>query len=60
MALTAEAGGLEQAVEGVPGEDLAVSLDTVLRGLVLAVSAEAALLWLRATDQEEAMHLLSA
>jgi DNA-binding CsgD family transcriptional regulator len=60
VALTAEAGGLEQAVESVPGEDLAVSLDAVLRGLVLAVSAEAALLWLRAIDQEAAMHLLSA
>lgn len=60
MALTAEARGLEQALEGVSGEDLSASLYAFLRGFVLAVSAEVALLWLRATDSEEAMHLLSA
>jgi DNA-binding CsgD family transcriptional regulator len=60
VSLAAEAGSLEEAIESVPGEDLAASLETVLRGLVLAVSAEAALLWLRATDREEAMHLMSA
>ena len=51
---------LGRAVEEVPGESLGASLDAVVRALVLAVSAEAALLWLRATDREEAMHLLSA
>ena len=51
---------LGRAVEEVPGESLGASLDAVVRALVLAVSAEAALLWLRATDREEAMYLLSA
>jgi DNA-binding CsgD family transcriptional regulator len=47
-------------VEEVSGESLGTSLDAVVRALVLAVSAEAALLWLRATDREGAMHLVSA
>jgi DNA-binding CsgD family transcriptional regulator len=51
---------LGRAVEEVPGENLGASLDAVVRALVLDVSAEAALLWLRATDREEAMYLLSA
>lgn len=51
---------LGRAVEGVPGESLGASLEAVVRALVLAVSAETALLWLRATDREEALYLLSA
>jgi DNA-binding CsgD family transcriptional regulator len=64
VAAPARASGLGhalgRAVEEVPGESLSASLHAVVRALVLAVSAEAALLWLRATDREEAMHLLSA
>jgi DNA-binding CsgD family transcriptional regulator len=51
---------LERAIENVPGESLPASLDTVLRSLVLAVSSEAALLWLRGSDGAEGMHLLAA
>ena len=64
MAAPAGASELGQAlgrvVDEVPGESLGASLDAVVRALVLAVSAEAALLWLRATDREGGMHLVSA
>lgn len=60
MLVTASSEVLERAIEDVPGQNLAASLDAVVRALVLAVSSEAALLWLRATDGDERMHLLAA
>ncbi|MGH3004427.1 MAG: response regulator transcription factor [Gaiellaceae bacterium] len=50
---------LEQAVEAVPGTDLAASLDDVAAALPVAVSVEAVTIRLRDTETER-LHLLAA
>jgi len=55
----AERLALEQAVEAVPGTDLAASLDDVAAALPVAVSVEAVTIRLRDTETER-LHLLAA
>lgn len=55
----AERRALEQAVEAVPGGDLAAALENVAAALPLAVSVEAVTIRLREADGD-ALHLLAA